>query len=85
MVTDAKKSKHLRIARIVVQPELVWDDGEELSAGPPIDSLSITLTQLREFAEALPGQVADMERQLLEAKVTDPPMMDQPKGSVNGR
>lgn len=67
-MTEMKR--RLRISHLVVQPVLVWDDGEELQPGPPIDPVPMPLSQLATFADNLPGEVAKLAEQL-----------DQPTGS----
>lgn len=55
-----------RIAHLIVQPVLVWDDGEELSPGPPLSPVTVPLSHLGVLAEMLPGQVADLAAKLSE-------------------
>lgn len=55
--------KRLRIAHVVVQPVLVWDDGEELSPGPAIQPLNVPLSQLAGLAARLPAEIAQMAAQ----------------------
>ena len=47
----------LRIQSLVVTPVLVWDDGEELTPGPELGQISLTLSNLQMFAETLPAEV----------------------------
>lgn len=54
----------LRIAHIIVQPVLVWDDGEELTQGPELGQISIPLSKLTGFAESLPNEVAALQAQI---------------------
>lgn len=49
--------KKLRISHIIVQPVLVYDDGEELTPGPDIQAISVPLSRLTELADSLPGEV----------------------------
>lgn len=60
-------TKRLRIAQVQVQPILMWDDGEELTPGPPVQAQGFTLAQLPAFIEELPEQVAALARKVLEA------------------
>lgn len=55
--------KRLRIARIIVQPILVWDDGEELTDGPIVDPVQLPLSAVPGFIDSLPEQVAEIEEQ----------------------
>jgi hypothetical protein len=57
--------KKLRIANLVIQPVLVWDDGEELTPGPELGQVAVTLSKLGHFAENLPAEVASLEARLL--------------------
>ena len=43
--------RKLRLIHFVVQPVLVWDNGEELAPGPQIEPQAVTLAGLRELAE----------------------------------
>lgn len=54
----------LRIAHLVIQPVLVWDDGEELSPGPELGQISIPLSKLAEFGAGLPAEVAALAAKL---------------------
>ena len=58
----------LRIAHLVVQPVLVWDDGEELTPGPELGQISIPLSKLADFAGSLPAEVAALDEKLRESK-----------------
>jgi len=48
-------NRRLRIAGVVVQPILVWDDGAELTPGPQTDPATVPVSHL----PALPAQWAD--------------------------
>lgn len=50
--------------RVVVQPVLVWDDGDELTPGPQVDAVSLPLSQLAGFVDGLPGEVTKLEASL---------------------
>jgi len=54
----------LRIAHLIVQPVLVWDDGEELTPGPELGQISIPLSKLADFAGTLPAEVAALAAKL---------------------
>lgn len=56
--------RRLRVSHVVVQPVLVWDDGEELTPGPDLNALSLQPSQLGGFAAGLPDQVAQLMEQL---------------------
>lgn len=55
--------RRLRIARIMIQPEMVWDDGEEMTPGPEVNALSVSLSQAFDFLQSLPDQVAKLQDQ----------------------
>lgn len=54
----------LRVAHLVVQPVLVWDDGEELTPGPEISQIAIPLSKVPGFIEGFPAEVAALQAQL---------------------
>lgn len=57
-------NKKLRIAHLVVQPVLVWDDGEELTPGPELGQIAIPLSKLGDFAGTLPEEVVALQVKL---------------------
>lgn len=57
-------ARKLRIAHLVVQPVLVWDDGEELTPGPELGQIAIPLSKLGPFAEQLPSEVIALMEKL---------------------
>jgi hypothetical protein len=61
----------LRIQSIIVTPVLVWDDGEELTAGPELGQISVPLSKLGEFAANLPAEVEALATRLA-AEATPP-------------
>lgn len=56
--------QRLRISHIIVQPVLMWDNGEELHPGPTIQPLHLPLSELPEFTANLPTQVAEVAAEL---------------------
>ena len=54
-------TRRLRVAHVVVQPVLVWDDGEELTPGPGVQPLSLSLSAFPEFPQQLAEQLAEAE------------------------
>jgi len=71
-------SRRLRVARIRVQPELVWDDGEVIEDGPALQPLALSLRQLDGLADGLLGQVAAMQAQADAELAEDPaPLPDE--------
>lgn len=53
-------TRRLRISHVIVQPVLVWDDGEELSPGPTVTPISAPLFALPEMPTRLAAEVAAM-------------------------
>lgn len=60
----------LRIAHVIVQPVLVWDDGEELTAGPELGQLTLPVSKLAGFAESLPAEVEALQAKLADESAT---------------
>lgn len=59
----SEQNRRLRVAHVLVQPVLVWDDGEELSPGPEAAAISVPLSQM----PGLPARLlADLERAVAE-------------------
>ena len=56
----------LRIAHVLVQPVLVWDDGDDLTPGPELQPVSVPFGQLGHFIESLPAEVAQLAAQVAE-------------------
>ena len=65
------KHPKLRIQQIIVRPMLVWDDGEELSPGPELQPIPLSLSQMEDFMKKLPLQVAALEEQSLNESLTN--------------
>lgn len=66
-MTDKTPTRRLRVAHVLVQPVLVWDDGNELSPGPQLQATQLQLSQVAATLAAVPQQIAELERQLLDA------------------
>lgn len=60
-------ARRLRISHVVVQPVLVWDDGEELQPGPEVQPAGRRLSELAAWAETLPSEVAALAKKLAES------------------
>lgn len=58
-MTDSKP--RLRVAHVIVQPVLVWDDGEELTPGPAAQAVQVSLGRLDGMAERLRAEIAQAE------------------------
>lgn len=52
----------LRVSHVVVQPVLVWDDGEELSPGPQCQPIQVPLSALPELADHIRRDVSEQEK-----------------------
>lgn len=51
----------LRVAHVIVQPVLVYDDGEELSPGPTMQPTQVRLSELAGLADEIRASVARAE------------------------
>ena len=51
-------ASRLRVSHVIVQPVLVVDDGEELTAGPAAQQITLSLADLDGFADRLRADVA---------------------------
>lgn len=51
---------------MIIQPVLVWDDGEELAPGPELGQIELPLPMVLHFAEGLPAEVAALQEKLAE-------------------
>ena len=54
-------TRRLRILHVVVQPVLVWDDGDTLEDGPAVDAIRATVASLPELAVRLPTEVEHIQ------------------------
>lgn len=57
--------KKLRIQALTVQVSLVWDDGDELTPGPDLAPVTVSLSQARAMVEGLPAEVGVLEARML--------------------
>jgi hypothetical protein len=71
-------SRRLRIAHLIVTPVLVWDDGEELSAGPTLNPVTVPLSRVPELVASLPGEVAGLAVQLAGGEAVETPTDEVP-------
>lgn len=58
-MTDRK----LRVLHVLVQPVLVYDDGEELHPGPQTQPQMVSLRELAEMGDRVRAEVAAFEAQ----------------------
>ena len=57
-------SVKLRLLHFIVQPVLVFDDGEQFTPGPTIEPQPATLEGLRQLAVDWPERISEIEAQL---------------------
>jgi hypothetical protein len=60
--------RRLRVAFVAVQPELVWDDGEQFLPGPEVELMRLPLAQARQVLEELPVKIAALAEQIRQAE-----------------
>lgn len=48
----------LRVAHVIVQPILVYDDGEELTPGPRMEPVQVRLSDLATLGDTIRASVA---------------------------
>lgn len=56
--------KRLRVSQVLVQPVLVWDDGETLTPGPQVDPVTLSQADLAGWVEGLGDQLIGLQEQL---------------------
>lgn len=61
----------LRILNVVVQPQLVIDNGEELIPGPQLAPVTLSVSQLSDFIAQLPHEVSELQKQLDAEKASE--------------
>lgn len=65
--------RKLRIQSLAIQVSLVWDDGDELTPGPDLQPVSLSLSQARAMLDGLPAEVAKLAEQITEAEAQPSP------------
>lgn len=55
----------LRVLHVVVQPVLVWDNGEELEQGPEVQPQAIPFSALAGLAEQITSTLPELAEQIL--------------------
>ena len=60
-------TRRLRISHLIVQPVVVWDDGEELTPGPELQTVNLPLSAAPSFIASLPDDIAAIAAQVAEA------------------
>lgn len=56
--------RRLRIAYVIVQPVLVWDDGTQLSPGPKTASIEVALPELPNLPKVLLAELDQTQKTL---------------------
>lgn len=59
-----KFERKLRLQHVLVQPVLVWDDGEELAPGPELKQFATPLSRLAAIADSFPAELAALQARL---------------------
>jgi hypothetical protein len=54
-------TRRLRIAHLIVQPVLVWDDGNDLAPGPDAAPIKVALSALPDMPARLLAEAAQVE------------------------
>lgn len=67
--------RRLRVAHVIVQPVLVWDDGTELSPGPQAQPIQVPLSELDGMADKLRTEVAKAQ-DTDESEQAEPPLTE---------
>lgn len=50
-------TRRLRVAHIIVQPILVWDDGDNLAPGPSVQPQHLPFGEVSDWLTAVPGEL----------------------------
>lgn len=66
--------KKLRIQSLTIQVTLAWDDGDELTPGPGLQPLNVSLSQARAMLDGLPAEVEKLAAQI----ATEAPELPSP-------
>lgn len=53
--------RRLRVLHVIVQPVLVWDDGDTLTPGPSAQPLPLAVADLIDFPAELQAQVENLQ------------------------
>lgn len=61
-------NKRLRILHVIVQPILVWDDGQEFTPFEVVKPIQIPLSELGGMADKLKAEVAQLDRDQEDAR-----------------
>lgn len=71
-------SRKLRIHHILVQPVLIWDDGDEIEDGPQVPPMKVGKSKMAQFMESLDGDVADLQARLEAQEEEQPSDQEEP-------
>lgn len=64
-------TRRLRVSHVVIQPVLIWDDGEDLAPGPAAQPQQVPLAALSQVPDDIRAQVVGLEAQLLAEAAED--------------
>jgi hypothetical protein len=78
-------TKRLRLAHVLVQPVLVWDDGEEITPGPQLGGVALPLSQVADELAKIPAQLGELEAQILAAETPVPKPPPKPPRKARTR
>lgn len=66
VLEGTNEGPRLRLLRVTIQTELVWDESGTLSPGPAVEPASLTLAQARELLENMGEHIENLESQALQ-------------------
>lgn len=58
-----QNTPRLRVSHVIVQPVLVYDDGDELAPGPTMQPTQVRLSELPGLADEIRASVAQADAQ----------------------
>lgn len=71
-------TRKLRISHLIVQPVLVWDDGDDFTPGPEAAPKQISTLETAGLRDRLRAEVAALQAQLEAAEPTGPEGSQEP-------
>lgn len=63
---EIQPERRLRVSHIEIRPVLIWDDGDEMTPGPPLNTANVPLSVAKSMLDGLPDEVRTLEKQLVE-------------------
>lgn len=58
-------TRRLRMSHVIVQVHLVWDDGDEITPGPPMQPMMLPPSQVAAYLAEVPNQLPRIAAELL--------------------